>query len=170
MVVPIHLWIWTGVSAVVPAIGRELYLFQELHVLAAHSSLAKLEQPMGGGRIMQDDLEDLGTEEVCQRVPSSVHCTGVFWHGEGRRRGVVVSRHVIAGEGSISRSDLFVGVTLVAAHEMIAVGCKSVAVEMSVGVAAAILRSHLKGHQRHDGRVRNEGWSMACAQRHDSEV
>lgn len=129
------------------------YLFQKLHILATHSSLAEFKQSVRSGRIVQDDLEDLGTEEVCQRVPSSVRCGSLFGHGERGRRCVVVSRPIIAGKRTIPRSDLVVGIYFVIAHSTVIVGCEAVAVDVIVlvdVVVVAILSGHLSCYQRHD--------------------
>lgn len=42
------------------------HLFQEFHVLAAHPSLAELQQSVGCCRVMQDDLKDLRTVWISQ--------------------------------------------------------------------------------------------------------
>ena len=98
---------------------------------------------------MQDNLKDLGTEEVCHRTGSSVHGSVVPWHGEGGGRRIVVSRHVISSERTISRSDLIIGIRFAAAR-----GWKGVAINVVVKVAVAVtvvvLSGHLPGYQRHE--------------------
>lgn len=56
------------------------YLFQEFHILAAHASLAELQQSVSSGGIVQDDLEDLRAEEVSKSIVPSICGAVLRWN------------------------------------------------------------------------------------------
>ena len=58
-------------------------LFQKFHVLPAHASLTEFQQAMRSRRVVQYDLEDLGTEEVGEAIVGSVNGRAWLWVGEG---------------------------------------------------------------------------------------
>lgn len=62
---------------------KEMNLFQKFHVLPTHASLTEFQQAMCSGRVVQYDLEDLGTEEVGEAIVASVNGRAWFWAGEG---------------------------------------------------------------------------------------
>lgn len=58
-------------------------LFQKFHVLPTHASLTEFQQAMRSGRVVQYDLEHLGTEEVGEAIVGSVNGRAWHWAGEG---------------------------------------------------------------------------------------
>ena len=47
-------------------------LLQKLHVLPAHSGLGEFGQPVGGGWVVQHDLENLTAEKVGESIEATV--------------------------------------------------------------------------------------------------
>ena len=88
---------------------------------------------MRSGRIVQYDLEDLGTEEVGEAIVASVNGRAWLWAGEGRGRGGVVSRRSIVARGTaVTLSNL----------EMVVIGD-------GINIVA-VVRSHIPCDQGHD--------------------
>ena len=86
---------------------KDMDLFQKFHILPTHASLTEFQQAMRSGRVVQYDLEHLGTEEVGEAIVGSVHSGAWLWAGEGRGRGGVVSRRSIVARGiAVTLSDL----------------------------------------------------------------
>lgn len=102
---------------------------------------------MGRGRVMENDLEDLGAEEVCQAIRVTVACTILFGYGEGRRWCVVLARHVLLCEWSIARSYLIV--IGVCGYNCLAAQAVAVDINVVVKAVLAVLSRHLAGYQRH---------------------
>ncbi len=83
------------------SIAMASHLLQEFHVLATHSSLTELQHSMGGGGIVQDDLENLGAEEVGQGLSPLIHTAVLLWGREGGGRCIVVTRDFVAVGGRV---------------------------------------------------------------------
>lgn len=54
---------------------------------------------MGGGGIVQDNLEDLGAKEVGQDIGPPVHAAVLLWGREGRGRCIVIARDFLSVGG-----------------------------------------------------------------------
>lgn len=98
-------------------------LFQKLHILPTHASLTKLQQAMRSGRVVQYNLEHLGTEEVGEAIVGSVNSRAWLWAGEGRGRGGVVSRRsIVVGGTAVTLSDLEMLIIIDGIYDVVVVG------------------------------------------------
>ena len=105
------------------------YLFQKLHVLTAHARLTELQESVGSRRVVQDDLENFGAEEIGQPISVLPRGPDMFWTREGCGRRIVLSRQLIPiTRRAIRFCEL----------KVLAIG------------ASPALRGHLLCHQRHD--------------------
>lgn len=117
---------------------RMPHLLQKFHILAAHSSLTEFQHSMGGGRVVQHNLEDLRAEEIGQGIGSLIHDAVLLGSRERRRGCIIIARYFVSiGERAVTLHKLQ---ALTAVWSRITIHCI---------VTCAILDGNVSFYQRH---------------------